>query len=145
MNTSFWKAVKVTLVAATLAVAGCRDFFKTCDDCGVIQSINSRAVQGEPRPAGTIAGAIIGGVVGHQVGSGRGNDVATAAGAVGGAMIGNKIERDRARYMVYDVTVQMDKGGGVRHLTLGALGDLRIGDKVEVRGDQLVPLAANQG
>jgi hypothetical protein len=34
---------------------------------------------------GAIAGAVIGGVLGHQIGSGRGRDVATAGGAVAGA------------------------------------------------------------
>ena len=37
---------------------------------------------------GAIAGAIIGGVLGHQVGGGRGRDVATAGGAVAGAALG---------------------------------------------------------
>jgi uncharacterized protein YcfJ len=45
--------------------------------------------------AGSVLGAIAGGVVGHQVGSGRGNDVATAAGAIGGGIAGNRIERNR--------------------------------------------------
>jgi uncharacterized protein YcfJ len=35
-----------------------------------------------------VVGAIIGGVLGHQVGGGRGRDVATAGGAVAGAAIG---------------------------------------------------------
>jgi uncharacterized protein YcfJ len=43
---------------------------------------------------GTVLGAIIGGVAGHQVGSGRGNDAATAGGAVIGGLIGNSIDRD---------------------------------------------------
>jgi uncharacterized protein YcfJ len=42
---------------------------------------------------GTVLGAIVGGVAGHQVGSGRGNDLATGAGAVAGALIGNSIDR----------------------------------------------------
>ncbi len=44
-----------------------------------------------------VAGAIIGGaagaVVGHQIGSGRGKDVATAVGAVGGAAAGHEIAK----------------------------------------------------
>ncbi|MDQ6619235.1 MAG: beta/gamma crystallin-related protein [Pseudomonadota bacterium] len=40
---------------------------------------------------GAIAGALIGGILGHQVGGGRGRDVATAAGAVGGALAGSNI------------------------------------------------------
>ena len=43
---------------------------------------------------GTVLGAIIGGVAGHQVGSGRGNDAATAAGAVIGGLVGNQVDRD---------------------------------------------------
>jgi uncharacterized protein YcfJ len=43
---------------------------------------------GDPNVPGAIAGAIIGGVLGHQVGGGRGRDVATAGGAVAGAAIG---------------------------------------------------------
>src|SRR6185437_5511636 len=45
---------------------------------------------------GTVLGAIVGGVVGHQVGRGRGNDVATAAGAIAGGLVGNQIDRDNA-------------------------------------------------
>jgi uncharacterized protein YcfJ len=37
---------------------------------------------------GAIVGAVIGGVLGHQVGGGRGQDIATAGGAVAGAAIG---------------------------------------------------------
>ena len=42
---------------------------------------------------GTVLGAIVGGVLGHQVGSGRGNDAATAGGAVVGGLLGNQIDR----------------------------------------------------
>jgi uncharacterized protein YcfJ len=40
---------------------------------------------------GAIAGAVIGGILGHQVGGGRGKDVATAGGAVAGAFVGNNV------------------------------------------------------
>ena len=40
-----------------------------------------------------IAGALLGGVLGHQVGSGRGQDVATAGGAVAGAALGANVGR----------------------------------------------------
>lgn len=43
---------------------------------------------------GAIAGAIIGGILGHQVGGGRGQDIATAGGAVAGAAVGAYIGRD---------------------------------------------------
>ncbi len=43
-----------------------------------------------------IAGAILGGILGHQVGGGRGQDVATAGGAVAGAAVGANIGRGGA-------------------------------------------------
>jgi uncharacterized protein YcfJ len=43
---------------------------------------------------GAIAGAVIGGVLGHQIGSGRGRDVATGVGAVGGAVVGGNVARN---------------------------------------------------
>ena len=46
---------------------------------------------------GTVLGAIVGGVAGHQVGSGRGNDAATAAGAVIGGIVGNQVDREHGR------------------------------------------------
>ena len=43
---------------------------------------------------GAVVGAILGGVLGHQVGGGRGKDIATAGGAVAGAAVGANIGRD---------------------------------------------------
>ncbi len=53
---------------------------------------------------GAIAGAVIGGVLGHQVGGGRGRDVATAGGAVAGAAVGANVGRGGTG--VYDRDVQ---------------------------------------
>ncbi|QDQ27927.1 glycine zipper 2TM domain-containing protein [Chitinimonas arctica] len=44
---------------------------------------------------GAIAGALIGGVLGHQVGGGRGKDLATAGGVVAGAVVGANMGRDK--------------------------------------------------
>ena len=43
---------------------------------------------------GTVVGAVIGGILGHQVGGGRGQDIATAGGAVAGAVVGSNIGRN---------------------------------------------------
>ena len=53
----------------------------------VTESRDNRGAQ----VGGAIAGAVIGGILGHQVGGGRGRDVATAAGAVGGAIAGSNL------------------------------------------------------
>jgi uncharacterized protein YcfJ len=52
---------------------------------------------------GAIVGAIIGGVLGHQVGGGRGQDVATAGGAVAGAAIGSNVGRGPGGVYTQDV------------------------------------------
>jgi uncharacterized protein YcfJ len=68
--------------------------------------VESREVQGGPsgnQVGGTIAGAVIGGILGHQVGSGRGNDLATAIGAIAGGAVGNNVTRDDAPSYRQDV------------------------------------------
>ena len=52
------------------------------------------ASRGDPNVGGAVAGAIIGGILGHQVGSGRGNDVATVGGALAGGAICSNVGRD---------------------------------------------------
>jgi uncharacterized protein YcfJ len=42
----------------------------------------------------TIAGALIGGILGHQIGNGRGNDLATVGGAIAGGAVGNSVSRN---------------------------------------------------
>jgi uncharacterized protein YcfJ len=49
----------------------------------------------QPNVGGAIIGGVIGGVLGHQVGGGRGKDIATAGGAVAGAIIGSNVANDR--------------------------------------------------
>jgi len=52
---------------------------------------------------GAIAGAVIGGVLGHQVGGGRGKDIATVGGAAAGAAIGANVGRGETRVYGEDV------------------------------------------
>lgn len=59
--------------------------------------------RGRANIPGAIVGAIVGGVLGHQVGGGRGRDVATAGGAVAGAAIGANVGRDRSGSYSQDV------------------------------------------
>jgi len=49
----------------------------------------------QPNVGGAIVGGVIGGILGHQVGGGRGKDIATAGGAVAGAFIGSNVANDR--------------------------------------------------
>jgi len=64
-----------------------------------------QVVEGRPdaNVPGAIIGAVIGGVLGHQVGGGRGQDVATVGGAVAGAAIGANAGRGGGQVYTQDV------------------------------------------
>lgn len=51
--------------------------------------------RGDNRVPGALAGALIGGILGHQIGGGRGKDLATVGGVVAGAALGSQAGRDR--------------------------------------------------
>lgn len=50
--------------------------------------------QGGANIGGAVVGALLGGILGHQVGGGRGQDIATAGGAVAGAAMGSQVGRN---------------------------------------------------
>jgi uncharacterized protein YcfJ len=54
------------------------------------EQVQSRGAVNVP---GAIVGAVVGGVLGHQIGGGRGNDVATVGGAVAGGAVGANVGR----------------------------------------------------
>jgi len=145
MTTSTFRSVALAgLLGAAFALSGCRDalsnMFSRCDQCGTIESITPRLVQGEAGAGGALAGAIIGGVIGHQFGSGRGNDAATVAGAAGGAITGHEIEKRRNRYTVYDLDIRMKKGE-LRHVTVASRENLHPGDRVEIVDGRVLPVS----
>lgn len=49
---------------------------------------------GRPNVPAGIAGAVIGGIIGHQIGDGRGRDLATIGGAIAGGAVGASVGRD---------------------------------------------------
>lgn len=88
-------------------------------------------------PVGTIIGAVVGGVIGHQIGEGRGNTAATVAGAAGGALAGNAIaKRGDSTQDMYHIGVRLDNGGS-QTIAVANTGDLRVGDRVRVDGNQI--------
>jgi uncharacterized protein YcfJ len=52
---------------------------------------------------GAVIGGVLGGILGHQVGEGRGNDVATIGGALAGAAIGGNVDRGPSGTVSRDV------------------------------------------
>jgi len=102
-----------------------------CAECGVIESMREIDVRGDGTGLGAVGGAVVGGVLGHQVGSGRGNDVATVLGAVGGAVAGNQIEKSARSTKSYEITVRFDDGSS-RVINEANPSTWRTGDKVKV-------------
>ncbi|MBL0142999.1 MAG: glycine zipper 2TM domain-containing protein [Betaproteobacteria bacterium] len=71
--------------------------------CWVERQQVSEPGRGDPNVGGAIVGAILGGVLGHQVGSGRGNTLATAGGAVAGGVVGANVGRSSGGTTEHDV------------------------------------------
>jgi outer membrane lipoprotein SlyB len=123
------------LVAAAVAFAPAA--FAACTDCGTVTDVRYMKKEGEGSGAGLIAGGIIGGVLGHQVGGGRGKDVATVAGAAGGAYAGHQIEKNAKSTNYWRVDVKMDDGSS-RYWTFGTQPSWHPGDKVKIVDKKLV-------
>jgi len=116
-------------VAASFAFAGVAQAQSPCKDCGVVQSVN--------------ASGVVGGVVGHQIGSGRGNTVATIAGAGLGAVAGNQIEKNSKTKTSWSVAIRMDNGA-LRTFNYSSQPAVVPGDRVKlVDGGKRLALVAN--
>ena len=107
-----------------------------CAECGVVESVNMIERKGEGTGLGAVGGAVVGGIVGHEVGGGRGKDVATVAGAVGGGLLGNQIEKKVKSTKVYEITVRLEDGT-TRVVTEANPPAWRPGDKVKVINGQI--------
>ena len=110
---------------------------QVCRNCGTISSITAIEKQGESSGAGAVIGGVVGGVAGHQVGGGRGKDVATVAGVLGGALLGNEIEKSKNKSLSYDIRVRMEDGT-YRTLRYASQSGYRTGDRVRIENGRLV-------
>ena len=120
---------------ATAAAPGAPDAAgparKACSDCAVVESIRYVEQKGEASGLGAVAGGVLGGVLGHQVGSGRGNTVATIAGAGAGAYAGHQVEKSHNKKSYWSVAVKMDDGSR-RTLTYSAKPAVNEGERVKL-------------
>jgi outer membrane lipoprotein SlyB len=108
---------------------------------GVVEAIDVtqggvEGIAGTGIGVGSILGGVVGGVLGHQVGGGKGKDVATVAGLVGGAVAGHEIEKRTSQSESYQVRVRLDRGG-YQVLAPQSISDLHVGDRVRVDGEQV--------
>jgi outer membrane lipoprotein SlyB len=126
-------ATAVGMFAAAFAVEAAAQ----CKDCGTVTSVEAVKKEGQASGAGAVIGGIAGGVLGHQIGSGRGNTVATVAGAAGGAYAGHQIEKNKNETTEYVVKVKLEDGTN-RTFTYKDAVSYKTGDKVKIVDKKLV-------
>lgn len=89
---------------------------------------------------GALLGAVLGGVVGNQFGGVSGRALATGVGVIGGAVAGNQIAtQNQQGNQIYRVLVRLDNGR-TQQFDYQQIGDLRVGDRVSIEGNQIVQL-----
>ena len=104
-----------------------------------IEVMQTQTSGGPQSAVGAVTGGVLGGVLGHQVGGGSGKAAATVLGVVGGALLGNAIEANARApqvYQNYRVSIQTDSGN-YRAFDVQNPGDLRVGDRVRIDGNQI--------
>jgi outer membrane lipoprotein SlyB len=102
-----------------------------CRECAVIEDVRVTEKAGSASGVGAVGGAVVGGVLGHQVGAGRGKDVATVLGVLGGGLAGNQIEKSAKTTKEYQIVVRYEDG--TKGLFVQATPpNWRIGDKVRI-------------
>ncbi len=107
-----------------------------CIECGKVVAVKVVEQKGESTPLGMIAGGVAGAVLGHQVGGGRGKDIATIAGAAGGAYAGHKIEENVRATKSWVVSVHFEDGAD-RDYHFAADPGYASGDAVKVSGSSI--------
>jgi outer membrane lipoprotein SlyB len=133
------KPLKRTLVSTLLPAALCAisvPALAKCPECGTVSELKTVKVEGQGTGLGAIAGGVVGGVLGHQVGGGRGKDVATVAGAAGGAYVGHQMEKKSKTVTKYHVLVKMEEGN-TRTFIFNSSTAYKVGDKVKVVNGKL--------
>jgi outer membrane lipoprotein SlyB len=115
---------------------------KACDTCGIVASVRYVEEKGDASGAGLVIGGVAGGVLGHQIGSGRGNTVATIAGAGVGAYAGNQVEKNSKKKSYWVVTVNLDNGKK-QSINTSSQPAFKQGDRVKIVDGKKLALLAN--
>lgn len=135
----------ITLLLALLmtACAGNRDYrdsdnYYRCDTCGEVVDIRQVYVEEERGIGwGTVIGAVAGAAIGRAVSDDHETE-ATVGGAVAGGVVGRQIEKRRGGDTVtgWQIEVALDDGRYAT-VTQRTRPDVRRGDRVRVRGDEV--------
>lgn len=127
----------LTAARLKLKEASSKPAVAACPDCGKVTAVKVVEKEGDSTPLGMIAGGVAGAVLGHQVGQGRGKDLATIAGAAGGAYAGHKIEQNVRSTKSWVVTVRLDNGEE-RNFNFDKDPGFAAGDLVKLAGESVI-------
>ena len=108
-----------------------------CNECGTVTDVKTVTVEGQGSGVGAVTGGVLGGVVGHQVGGGRGKDLATIGGVVGGAYVGHQVEKKSKSGTRYHVYVEMEDGTS-KTFKYSSKTSYQVGDRVKVKNGKLI-------
>lgn len=135
----------------TVLLAACAVLLSACESVavtevpsgrGVVQSIQeTQRTSTASNVVGTVGGAVIGGLLGSTIGGGTGQTIATTVGAVGGAMAGSAVAGKAGAETVWVVNIRFEDGID-RAVTVSQRPNYRPGDRVNVEGGAVFPLAA---
>lgn len=107
--------------------------------CGYVRDIRQVQLRQNNNGAvlGTVIGALVGGALGNQVGKGDGRKAATVAGAVAGGFAGHAVgEGSGHGDYGWQIQVQLNNGQYAT-VTQRNPPQVRVGDYVAIRGDQI--------
>ncbi len=111
---------------------------RVCGNCGVIEAINAVEQKGDGSFVGLIGGGLAGAVLGSQVGKGNGRTAAQILGAAGGAYAGREIEKNVRKVTHYEVITRLETGA-TQSIVLDAAPQFRVGDRVRIENNTLMP------
>ncbi|NPA03697.1 MAG: glycine zipper 2TM domain-containing protein [Epsilonproteobacteria bacterium] len=141
------RVVSLIIFFSLLFFTGCASRGYTTTDVGDVmvtyegEIISARTVTISDSGEGTVLGAIIGGVLGHQVGGGKGKDVATAAGTVLGGVVGATLNRRTGQELIIRLSNNQEISTVIRVDPKRPFW-FKAGDKVRVflRGGEVVKI-----
>ncbi len=138
-RSKYYLSSRITMVISTfLSIA----FFSQaaqaiCNECGTVTDVKTIKIEGDGSGVGAVTGGVLGGVVGHQVGGGRGQDLATIGGVVGGAYVGHQVEKKSKSGFRYRVFVEMEDGSN-KTFKYSSKTSYQVGDRVKVKNGKLI-------
>jgi len=101
-------------------------------DYAAVKQVNDVTIEGTPGALGRVGGGFVGYEAGRTVGSGSGSRIAGAVGAVAGAVAGSAVEKRVTESKGYEITVELEKGGGTIAVVQAADEQFAVGERVKV-------------